>query len=105
MIADRNWLDFSSQFQGLLKEMKCAIGFPTAPQSQLFDITYCVFQEIFNLGQRRLTVLWQPWTPISSDLQPLSTGLEKSLRFQEDRHIDPSSTYLKSIVLSLHRKM
>ena len=75
LIADRNWLDFSSQFQGLLKEMKCAIGFPTAPQSQWFDITYSVFQEIFNLGQGRPTVLWQPWTPISSDLQPLSTGL------------------------------
>ena len=43
MIADGNWLDVSSQFQGLLKEMESAIGFPTAQQSQQIDITYFVF--------------------------------------------------------------
>ena len=69
MIADRYWLDVSSQFQGLSKEMKAAIGFPTAPQSEWIVITYSVFQEVFHLGQRRLAVLWQPWTSISSDLQ------------------------------------
>ena len=69
MIADRYWLDVSSKFQGLLNEMMSAIGFPTAPQSQWIVITYSVFQEVFHLGQRSLAVLWQPWTPISSDLQ------------------------------------
>ena len=69
MIADRYWLDVSSQFQGLLNEMKAAIGFSTAPQSVWIVITYSVFQEVFHLGQRRLAVLWQPWTSISSDLQ------------------------------------
>ena len=43
MIADRNWSDVGSQFQGLLKEMESAIGFPTAQQSQRIDITYFVF--------------------------------------------------------------
>ena len=43
MMADGNWLDVSSQFQGLLKEMESAIGFPTAQQSQQIDITYFVF--------------------------------------------------------------
>ena len=43
MIADRNWSDVGSQFQGLLKEMESAIGFPTAQQSQQIDITYFVF--------------------------------------------------------------
>ena len=43
MIADRKWVDVSSQFQGLLKEMESAIGFPTAQQSQQIDITYFVF--------------------------------------------------------------
>ena len=43
MIADRKWLDVSSQFQGLLKEIESAISFPTAQQSQQIDITYFVF--------------------------------------------------------------
>ena len=43
MIADRKWLDVSSQFQGLLKEMESVIGFPTAQQSQQIYITYFVF--------------------------------------------------------------
>ena len=43
MIADGNWLDVSSQFQALLKEMECAIGFPTAQQSQQIDITNFFF--------------------------------------------------------------
>ena len=43
MIADGNWLDASSQFQGLLKEMESAIGFPTAQQSQRIDIAYIFF--------------------------------------------------------------
>ena len=70
MIADSwYWLDVSSQFQDLSKEMKAAIGFPTAQQSEWIVITYSVLQEVFHLGQRSLAVLWQPWTPISSDLQ------------------------------------
>ena len=76
MIADRKWLDVSSQFQGLLKEMESAIGFPTAQQSQLIDITYFVFfKELFHLGQRNPSVLQQSWTPISSDLQLVSTSI------------------------------
>ena len=43
MIADRKWLDVSSQFQGLLKEMESATGFPATQQSQQIDITYFVF--------------------------------------------------------------
>ena len=43
MIADRKWLDVSSQFQGLLKEMEFVIGFPAAQQSQQIGITYFVF--------------------------------------------------------------
>ena len=74
MLAERNWLDFSSQFQGLLKKMKSAIGFPTAPVSHWIDITYSVFtEEVFHLGQRNPDVLLQSWTPISSDLQPVRT--------------------------------
>ena len=67
MIADRYWLDVSGQFQGLLKELKAALSFPTAPQIQWIVITYSVFQEVFHLGQRSLALLRQPWTPISSD--------------------------------------
>ena len=51
MIADRCWLDVSSQFQDLSKEMKAAIGFPTAPQSEWTVITYSFFQEVFPLGR------------------------------------------------------
>ena len=51
MIADRCWLDVSSQFQDLSKEMKAAIGFPTAPQSEWTVITYSFFQEVFHLGR------------------------------------------------------
>ena len=51
MVADRYWLDVSSQFQGLLSEMKVAIGFPTAPQIQWTVITYSFFQELFPLGR------------------------------------------------------
>ena len=43
MIADRKWLDVSSQFQALLNEMESVIVFPTAQQSQKIDITYFVF--------------------------------------------------------------
>ena len=43
MIADRKWLDVSSQFQGLLKEMESATGYPATQQSQQIDITYFVF--------------------------------------------------------------
>ena len=64
MIADRKWLDVSSQFQGLLKEMESATGFPATQQSQQIDITYfVVFKEVFHLGQRNPAVLRQSWTP------------------------------------------
>ena len=49
MIAGRKWLDVSSQFQGLLKEMESAIAFPTAQQSQQIDITYLVFLKKYSI--------------------------------------------------------
>ena len=75
MMADGNWLDVSSQFQGLLKEMDSAIGFPTAQQSQRIYISYIFFKEVFHLGQRNPAVLRQSWTAISSYLQPVSTSI------------------------------
>ena len=97
MLAERNWLDFSSQFQGLLKKMKSAIGFPTAPESHWIDITYSVFtEEVFHLGQRNPDVLLQSWTPISSDLQPVRTIIQKGLRFQEDKDYIPETAKFRS---------
>ena len=60
MIADRYWLDISSQFQGLLKEIKSAIGFQTAPKAIELLLLTLLFQEVFPLDQRSLAVLWQP---------------------------------------------
>ena len=75
MIADRYWLDVSSQFQSLLKEMMSAIGFQLHHKASKLLITYFVFQEVFHLGKRSLAVLWQFWTPISNDLQSVRTSI------------------------------
>ena len=47
VIADGYWLDVSSQFQGLLKEVKAAIGFSTTPQRQwIVDYLLCFSRSI-----------------------------------------------------------
>jgi len=53
MTPYRCWLDVSSQFKGLLKEMKAAIGFPTAPQIQWIVITYCVFSRSISFRSEK----------------------------------------------------
>ena len=75
MIADRNWLDVSSQFQGLLKEMESAIGLPTAQQSQQIDITYFVFLRSISFRSEKYSRVAAVLNSISSDLQPVSTSI------------------------------
>ena len=75
MIPDRKWLDVSSQFQGLLKEMESAIGFPTAQQGQWIDITYFVFLRSISFRSEKYSRVAAVLNSISSDLQLVSTSI------------------------------
>ena len=76
MIADRKWLDVSSQFQGLLKEMESATGFPATQQSQQIDITYFVFfLRSISFRSEKSSRVAAVLNSISSDLQPVSTSI------------------------------
>ena len=76
MIADRKWLDVSSQFQGLLKEMESATGFPATQQSKQIDITYFVFfLRSISFRSEKSSRVAAVLNSISSDLQPVSTSI------------------------------
>ena len=75
MIADRKWLDVSSQFQALINEVECAIGLPTAQQSQRIDITYFVFLRSISFRSEKSSRVAAVLNSISSDLQPVSTSI------------------------------
>ena len=46
MMADRNWLDVSSQFQGLLKEMEFVIGVQLHDKASVLIVLF-VFKKYF----------------------------------------------------------
>ena len=47
MIANRYWLDVSSQFQGLLEETEFVIGFQLRDKASVFDNIDYVFKNYF----------------------------------------------------------
>ena len=112
MIADGNWLDVSSQFQGLLKEMESAIGFPTTQQSQQIDITYFVFfLRSTSFRSEKSSRVAAVLNSISSDLQPVSTSIiigkssfsRENFLIQRVRSFDQGKSF-KVICARLHQE-